>query len=759
MKKIISLLIAAVMLLSLCTVTAFGANGPMPSSEAGMGGGARIGFSEMESPDNSYVVVDKGYGIEVDNTAFDGATYDAVTNTLTLKDIKAADCSLFIWYMGDDFKLAVEGDCAVGVIYVVNQFGGYNTNLHITGEGTLTLNENKQAEASIWMYGDGEENEQKLIVDDSVTLHLYGSEADDLIINNYGTVAGTAAEAISVGGKGVDGVVGERIVHTDYAVANLMIVYDEQEENTRGYAVKSKSDPNGKYSVEYYSWDDTDARYVSRYVYLDSIKLWVADQSFGGYGSQKKYTKEDFDKEFTIEQSEQPVKIRYTTDEREANKGWELVQLKKAGEPGEIYGGSPIWSSEGSSYDNPDAYGIYHLLWDEEQGVYLRDKDYPYQSVDADDMATEGFEFVYETHTENSTFACWYYPAPFDDDNFMTHNDLIACASDPNGVYVKSGESYSTDENGNRFNESIIVKKVLYDARNDGFYLSDRDNDRIYVPLGEIGGEYSYVTEEVTTKKIVRYITPDYNFNYYSSQATLLEIAGDTSPYCCEPYLASDGEQHYNVHKLELRDNGHYYAVKWEPSDSQVYGHDLTAEKFDEAGYTYVTDMQDKPFTLIGDVGFETLMQYTDAQGSLYGVDWDDSVYAYSEKGVKVTFGDTTYYLAQPSDKSADDLLSSEYEIETDAYHYSLSGAEYHHAGAGGEQPKVLLGDSDGDGSVTILDATAIQRKLANLSVQSYNAKAADADEDGGVTILDATSIQRWLASLPTHEGVGTKWI
>ena len=66
----------------------------------------------------------------------------------------------------------------------------------------------------------------------------------------------------------------------------------------------------------------------------------------------------------------------------------------------------------------------------------------------------------------------------------------------------------------------------------------------------------------------------------------------------------------------------------------------------------------------------------------------------------------------------------------------------------------MLLGDVDGDGTVTILDATAIQRYLAALPT-TFIETAADADGDGGVTILDATAIQRWLASMNAPKGIG----
>ena len=74
----------------------------------------------------------------------------------------------------------------------------------------------------------------------------------------------------------------------------------------------------------------------------------------------------------------------------------------------------------------------------------------------------------------------------------------------------------------------------------------------------------------------------------------------------------------------------------------------------------------------------------------------------------------------------------------------------------------LILGDADLDGSVTVLDATRVQRYLADMTTLSDEAKsAADADEDGDVTIMDATAIQRWLADMddghPIGEPIGTQ--
>ena len=71
------------------------------------------------------------------------------------------------------------------------------------------------------------------------------------------------------------------------------------------------------------------------------------------------------------------------------------------------------------------------------------------------------------------------------------------------------------------------------------------------------------------------------------------------------------------------------------------------------------------------------------------------------------------------------------------------------------DEDKLLLGDTDGDNVVSILDATAIQKKRASIAVSSFNEKAADVDGDGVVSVLDATYIQKSLAHIPIPYKVG----
>ena len=65
------------------------------------------------------------------------------------------------------------------------------------------------------------------------------------------------------------------------------------------------------------------------------------------------------------------------------------------------------------------------------------------------------------------------------------------------------------------------------------------------------------------------------------------------------------------------------------------------------------------------------------------------------------------------------------------------------------EKAFCFIGDADIDGSVTILDATRIQRRLAGLAkADTLENYLSDVDGDKNATILDATCIQRALADI-----------
>lgn len=62
---------------------------------------------------------------------------------------------------------------------------------------------------------------------------------------------------------------------------------------------------------------------------------------------------------------------------------------------------------------------------------------------------------------------------------------------------------------------------------------------------------------------------------------------------------------------------------------------------------------------------------------------------------------------------------------------------------------ELIVGDADGDGRVTIIDATFIQRYLAQLEIiDEDRLTCVDTDKDGLISVMDATQIQRFLAQV-----------
>ena len=64
-------------------------------------------------------------------------------------------------------------------------------------------------------------------------------------------------------------------------------------------------------------------------------------------------------------------------------------------------------------------------------------------------------------------------------------------------------------------------------------------------------------------------------------------------------------------------------------------------------------------------------------------------------------------------------------------------------------KPLGVIGDVDGDGMVTIKDATTLQKHLSKAIVlDNENLALADTNGDGIINISDATEIQKYLADL-----------
>ena len=72
-------------------------------------------------------------------------------------------------------------------------------------------------------------------------------------------------------------------------------------------------------------------------------------------------------------------------------------------------------------------------------------------------------------------------------------------------------------------------------------------------------------------------------------------------------------------------------------------------------------------------------------------------------------------------------------------------------------EPKqeILLGDANGDGNISIMDALAIQKYVSGKAVDSFIEIAADVDDDGFVTVKDSLSVQKYIAGKSVNYPVG----
>ena len=166
---------------------------------------------------------------------------------------------------------------------------------------------------------------------------------------------------------------------------------------------------------------------------------------------------------------------------------------------------------------------------------------------------------------------------------------------------------------------------------------------------------------------------------------------------------------------------------------------------------------------LIGAEGYHIDAEYV-GEGSKNGVEWWKYNGAFEALGDGAFEGGCTYLakvrLAAEEGYRFDvynlaGTLNGE-EAYTGAYDVDGEWIEIYAYCYCEETEKRLLGDSDGDGDVTIIDATYIQRDLAGLDNKTgFVEAAADTDADGDLTIVDATFIQRWLVGLPSNENIG----
>ena len=217
-------------------------------------------------------------------TPQEGAEYDLATNTLTLTDFNKGNYSLQANMMGDDFTIKVIGECRLSYIDVWgDNWGG---SLHITGDGSLTVNPNKKTETGIRFIPEGAD--VTFTVDPSVTVDIYGSKTAVLVYGGEGEVS-------------IDTGAGEEKLEVKNAEREQFIWI-------RGYSNpgtdqvipgRCADDPVGFYDVHETVLTDADGTkedlvLVTRYYYVSEKDLYLQDHDWANGEDEKWSGSKDF---------------------------------------------------------------------------------------------------------------------------------------------------------------------------------------------------------------------------------------------------------------------------------------------------------------------------------------------------------------------------------------------------------------------------------------------------------------------------------
>lgn len=485
MKKLLAILLMTALLLSAFCVPAFAAGGDKPTPTVGpwdgfywMTGGPMIVFSG--SSDEHLVYYRNGMTasspIITDNNAVPGAAYDKAANTLTLDNVRSTD-SLKIYYMGDDFKLCVEGECELGFIGVYNYYNNYSTSLNITGTGSLTVNKEKKNNEAMYFYGDGV-SLTHFDIAPSVTVHLYASAyEDEEFPQNVVNINSTYADpAITVGGKAIPEAKSERRVETISETVNALWLDNPDHVYQRGKRVVSKTDPDGIYAVEEIEFN-TGSGYEPRLCvtkYIQSpFDIDMPDPEFTKeYGDYIILTQEEFNAGYDYVIAPQPKKIRYTSDYRVANRGYRGVKFIKDGDPGTVYIGTPGWTIPyGNGLNEINSYYLYSANWDEDEQLYVAERTAVERYKTAEELEAKGYTIVTD-ETSGQRVEVQYIDTNYKYENYSTEAILLI---------DKHGNEYGAEVlNWDSGSTQYMVEELDW-HEDKGRYYSHYDVGQLYI--------------------------------------------------------------------------------------------------------------------------------------------------------------------------------------------------------------------------------------------------------------------------------------
>ena len=467
MKKLISVLMAAMLALAMLPVTVLAEDGPSNAPYA---------FLYAEELDNNGAQTANRFTFynecTVYDNVYDGIHYNKDTNELCF-DREVTDTKLRICanMMGDDFAIRIDGKTSLEQIVVWGD--GYGGNLTVKGSGELTVNARKNFDMAIAMQAEGTAG--KVSFDNNIKATLYGKECAVKII---GSTAKSIGDAFSFANSQSVDISKKDCVTEQYE--NIDGVYPSGYKLWGGLVCNSASDPDGVYTVSQ-GWrgddEDTVLFWVHRYIYLPKYDTYMEDNSFGDYGSLE-FTEDEWAQQTNYaprqEPSDEPAQIDYyDADNLDADWHYSANQAINPNDPDGLYGYSSYSSESGGVTEY--GYAIDHYIQAPNSDKLIKDADFKTIYLTEDEFTEAGWEIVMgmrdvTLECENSVNSSWMQV--YKDSNGKKYavewGENVYDFTENEGVQVGDNFYYYLEKN-----ESVSVSSLtpsIIEVKNDGVY-------------------------------------------------------------------------------------------------------------------------------------------------------------------------------------------------------------------------------------------------------------------------------------------------
>lgn len=261
--KKMSLILAVLCMWVGCVLTVQAANGP----NTGEYSAAYINiYNRGGTNTNHFVYVTGSQKAET----VKGAVYDKKTNTLTLTNYKHPTMSIEANEMGDDFKIKLVGDNQIKSLIVWGY--GYGGSVEILGDGTLTINKNKEKNCGITMQPEG--TKAVLKVSGKAVVDVYaGTDKMPFYVNSISEKYKNCVDADT------DKTLKTEAAYTDRYIMHHVVCLSDEPSVFELYM--KDGDANSKYAIDMY---DT-SYYIYKLIYCKSLNLYYAHEIEHGYSA------------------------------------------------------------------------------------------------------------------------------------------------------------------------------------------------------------------------------------------------------------------------------------------------------------------------------------------------------------------------------------------------------------------------------------------------------------------------------------------